>query len=131
MDIWARVNGILLPLKAMGEGVNRICHILVTMFSDADFLFIDEIENGIHHSVQKDVWQAIGQAARDLDIQVFATTHSLEMVRAAHEAFKDDDVDDFRFHRLYRDSTTGNIEARTYNEYSIGAAISRKHEVRG
>ena len=43
-------------------------------------IFIDEIENGIHYSVQKDVWNAIGKLARDLDIQVFATTHSLEMI---------------------------------------------------
>jgi len=132
-NIWVSVKGNKrpIPLKLMGEGINRFCGIAMTMLSDMDFLFIDEIENGIHYSVQKNVWKAIGQVARDLDIQVFATTHSLEMIRAAHEAFKDDDVDDFRFHRLYRDSTTGNIEARTYNEYSIGAAISRKHEVRG
>ena len=69
--------------------------------------------------------------ARDLDIQVFATTHSYEMIEAANEAFKDDDFDDFRFHRLYRDTTTGNIEARTYNEFSIDAALSRDREVRG
>ena len=130
-DIWARVNGTLLPLKAMGEGVNRICHILVTMLSDLDYLFIDEIENGIHYSAQKKVWEAIGQLARELDIQVFATTHSYEMIRAAFEAFKDDDLDDFRFHRLYHDSTTGKIEARTYNEFSINAALSREYEVRG
>ena len=131
MDIWARVNGALLPLKAMGEGINRICHILVTMMSGVDYLFIDEIENGIHYSVQKDVWKAIGQVARELDIQVFATTHSYEMIRAAHEAFKDDDEDDFRFHRLYHDSQTDKIEARTYSEFSVEAAVSRNREVRG
>ncbi len=130
--IWAETTSRNLPLKLMGEGVNRFFVIATTSISVApNYLFIDEIENGIHHSVQKDVWKAIGHLARELDIQVFATTHSAEMIAAANEAFGDDDVDDFRFHRLYRDSTTGNIEARTYNEYSIGAAISRNHEVRG
>ena len=72
-------------------------------------IFIDEIENGIHHSVQCKVWQAIGQVARELDIQVFATTHSLEMIRAAYEAFKEDDMlDEFRYHRLrQRSQETG------------------------
>ena len=130
MDMWARVNGTLLPLKAMGEGINRICHILVTMLSDVDYLFIDEIENGIHYSVQKEIWKAIGQAARELDIQVFATTHSLEMIRAAHDAFSDDDPYEFRFHRLYRDSTTSNIEAVSYNEFSVDAAVSTNWEMR-
>lgn len=130
--IWACVNGTRTPLRLLGEGTNRVTHFLMTMMVDRpQYLFLDEIENGIHYSVQKEVWKAIGQVARDLDIQVFATTHSYEMIMAAHEAFKDDGVDDFRFHRLYRDSTTGNIEARTYNEYSIHAAISRDREVRG
>lgn len=122
----------LVHMKHLGDGVIRLTDFLLAIHQIHNgAIFIDEIENGIHHSVQKDVWQTIGQAARDQDIQVFATTHSAEMIAAANEAFGDDDLDDFRFHRLYRDSTTGNIEARTYNEYSIGAAISRKHEVRG
>ena len=61
----------------------------MSMTSDIEYLFIDEIENGIHHTVQKDVWKAIGQTAHELDIQVFATTHSLEMVHAAYEAFSE------------------------------------------
>ncbi len=127
-----RINGKLYPLRLMGDGINSACHFVLTMMADElDYLFIDEIENGIHYSIQKAVWKAIGRAARKEDVQVFATTHSLEMIRAAYDAFGDDDVDDFRFHRLYRDSTTGNIEARTYNEFSIDAALSRDREVRG
>lgn len=134
MDIWARVNGSLLPLKTMGEGVNRISHILVTMLSGPDYLFIDEIENGIHHSVQCKVWKAIGQVARELDIQVFATTHSLEMIRAAYEAFSEDGkLDEFRYHRLDRDRDTGDIEAVTYNELDLNAVATFDFdfEVRG
>ena len=130
--LWAEIDGTRMPLRLFGEGTNRVCHFLMTMKAEGlKYLFIDEIENGIHYSVQKDVWKAIGQMARELDIQVFATTHSYEMIEAAHEAFKDDDFDDFRFHRLYHDSTTGKIEARTYNDFSMNAALSREYEVRG
>ena len=122
----------LLPLSSLGDGIQRMASLSLAMTDRSiGLIFIDEIENGIHYSVQKDVWNAIGKLARDLDIQVFATTHSAEMIEAANDAFGDDDVDDFRFHRLYRDSTTGNIEARTYNEFSIDAALSRDREVRG
>ena len=132
MDIWARVNGTMLPLKAMGEGVNRLCHILVTMLSGIECVFIDEIENGIHHSVQCKVWKALGKLARELDIQVFATTHSLEMIEAAYEAFKDDDPFEFRYHRLDR-KRNGDIEAVTYNKFGMDAvaAFDFEHEVRG
>ena len=132
MDIWARVNGTLLPLKAMGEGVNRICHILITMLSGVEYLLIDEIENGIHYSVQAKVWKAIGQAAREQGVQVFATTHSLEMVRAAYEAFNEDNkLDEFRYHRLDRHPESGDIQAVTYNESGLEAAMTSNWEIRG
>ena len=72
--------------------------------------------------------------ARDLNIQVFATTHSLEMIRAAYEAFSEDKkLDEFRFHRLDRDRETGDIEAVTYNEPALHAIASFDFdfEVRG
>ena len=126
-----RINGKLFPLRLMGDGINSACHFVLTMMADElDYLFIDEIENGIHYSVQKDVWKAIGQVAREQNIQVFATTHSYEMIEAAHEAFKDDDPYEFRFHRLNRSSQSGDIEAVTYNEAGVKAFTNTNYEVR-
>ncbi len=130
-EIWATIGKLQLPLSLMGGGVNQVCNLMLSMMIQPNYLLIDEIENGFHHSVLEEIWGAIRKLAAKKNVQVFATTHSLEMIKAANCAFRDDDVDDFRFHRLYRDPTTGNIEARTYNEYSIEAAISRDREVRG
>ena len=123
----------LIPLAHLGEGINRFVGILLALGEFPDgVILIDEIENGIHYSVQKDVWKAIGKIAREFDIQVFATTHSLEMIRAAHQAFKDDDPYDFRYHRLDRSRKTGDIRATTYNELDMDAvaAFDFDHEVR-
>ena len=123
-----------IPLSSLGEGMNRLASLILAMGETAQgVIFIDEIENGLHYAIQKKVWQVIGQIARDLDIQVFATTHSLEMIRAAHEAFKDDDPYDFRYHRLDRNADTGDIEAMTYNEFDMEAVASFDFdfEVRG
>ena len=49
-------------------------------------LLIDEFENGLHHSVQTDVWRMIFRLAERLDVQVFATTHSRDSVRSFQEA---------------------------------------------
>ena len=118
----------------MGDGVNRFCYFAIAMLSRRpQYLLIDEIENGIHHSVQKEVWTAIGQVARDLDIQVFATTHSLEMIRAAYEAFSESgNLGEFRYHRLDR-GAKGEIEAVTYNERGLDAVATFDFdfEVRG
>ncbi len=133
ITIWARVGRISLPLNLMGEGINKFLHNMMTMLSGLDYIFIDEIENGIHHSVQCKVWKAIGKLARDLDIQVFATTHSYEMIRAAYEAFSEDDkLDEFRYHRLSRSRKSGELRATTYNELDMEAvaAFDFDHEVR-
>ncbi|MCY4071074.1 MAG: AAA family ATPase [Chloroflexi bacterium] len=125
----------LLALSGLGEGIQRMASLTLAMTDRSiGLLFIDEIENGIHYSVQKDVWKAIGQLARELDVQVFATTHSLEMIRAAYEAFSEEgNLDEFRYHRLDRDRDTGEIEAVTYNELDLDAVATFDfdYEVRG
>ena len=132
--VWAQLGAIRLPLRQLGEGVNRTCDFAIRLLTNpSSIIFIDEIENGLHHSVQCKVWQAIGKLARELDIQVFATTHSLEMIRAAYQAFSaDEKLEDFRYHRLDRDPDSGDIDAVTYNEFGINAvaAFNFEHEVR-
>jgi len=46
---------------------------------------IDEIENGIHYSAQPKLWRMIFETARELNTQVFATTHSYDCVQAFEE----------------------------------------------
>jgi predicted ATPase len=122
----------LVPLSIMGDGITSLMRIILAMgYARDGILLIDEIENGLHYSVQKDVWRAIAKAARDFKVQVFATTHSLEMIKAAHEAFKDDDDGyDFRLHRLDRSKKTGKISSVTYDQETLGGAIKLNFEVR-
>ena len=91
-------------------------------------MLVDEIESGLHHSVLTKVWRAIGEAARRSDTQIFATTHSWECIRAAHEAFLESGTYDFRLHRL--DRVNDNIKAVTYNEKTLDTSVEMNLEVR-
>jgi len=91
-------------------------------------VLVDEIENGLHHSTLPNVWQAIGEVARQFKTQVFATTHSLECITAAHQAFSASERYDFRLHRL--ECTDETIRAVTYDQESLAAAIKTGLEVR-
>jgi hypothetical protein len=65
------------PLGSLGEGVSRILTLGLNLsVVQGGFLFLDEIENGLHWSVMPKVWRFLTETARALDIQVFATTHS-------------------------------------------------------
>ncbi|WP_176454143.1 ATP/GTP-binding protein [Siphonobacter sp. BAB-5385] len=72
-----------LPLKRMGDGINRILTIILKMVTCTNgYLLIDEFENGLHYSVQEKLWEIIFQLAEKLNVQVFATTHSNDTIKA-------------------------------------------------
>lgn len=75
-----------LPLSLFGDAMNRVAAIMIKLINnDYKFLLIDEIENGIHYTKQGNFWEQLFRLASDLDIQIFATTHSLEMIKAFTE----------------------------------------------
>ena len=52
-----------LPLKSMGDGINRLFHIIVALVNARNgILLIDEFENGLHWSVQPKVWDIVFSA---------------------------------------------------------------------
>ncbi|HZS47305.1 MAG TPA: AAA family ATPase [Blastocatellia bacterium] len=121
--------GPFMPLELMGEGIQRILSIVFEIArARQGIVLIDEIENGLHHSVITDVWSVVGEAAKRADVQVFATTHSWECIQSAYQAFEQNRPDDFRLHRLER--IKNNIEAVTYDHDSLTGAMQFDFEVR-
>ena len=54
----------VLPLRSMGDGINRILTIILALVnSDNGFLLIDEFENGLHYTVQEQLWKVIFNAS--------------------------------------------------------------------
>jgi hypothetical protein len=119
----------LVPVPFMGEGLRRLLSFLLAIGNCPDgVVLIDEIENGLHYSVLKTVWQALAHAARRNRVQVFATTHSWECIWAAHRAFKEDGSYDFRYHRLDRREKT--IVLKSLDERMLDAVEKTDLEIR-
>jgi hypothetical protein len=75
------------PLRSFGDGLNRLFGIVLSLVNAKDgFLLIDEFENGMHHTVQLDVWHGIFRLSKLLNVQVFATSHSWDAVEAFQKA---------------------------------------------
>ena len=76
-----------MPLRSFGDGLNRLFAIILSLINArGGLLLVDEIENGLHHSVQLDAWRMIFRLAEELDVQVFATSHSLDAFEAFQQA---------------------------------------------
>jgi len=80
----------LLPFNLIGNGTIKLLNVALAMFDYTDgIVLIDEIDNGLHHSVQETLWRAIFAWSNKLNIQVFATTHSYESVQAFAKCAKE------------------------------------------
>ena len=75
------------PISIMGDGILKILNIVIPMAnSSGGILLLDEIENGIHYSIQKTLWEIILDLAEQFNVQVFATTHSWDCIDGFQQA---------------------------------------------
>lgn len=69
----------LLPLNITGDGLRRYLSIVASSANPTNnIVLIDEIDNGLHYSAYKKLWESIFSLAVDTNKQVFITTHSQE-----------------------------------------------------
>jgi AAA domain, putative AbiEii toxin, Type IV TA system len=120
----------MLPVRLMGEGFQHCLEIGAgAAVHDWPNLFIDEIENGMHHLVLEPLWRWIASTARRRNLQVFATTHSEECIQAACRAFQGLDDDGLRVIRL--DRLESETRAIIYDRALIEVAERTGTEIRG
>ena len=87
MYIGMRGNQQRTPVGSHGEGLRRLLSLATLICSiRGGILLVDEIDTGLHYSVLADMWKLVIGTAIKNDIQVFATTHSLDCLRGLHEA---------------------------------------------
>ncbi|MEW6219194.1 MAG: ATP-binding protein [Thermodesulfobacteriota bacterium] len=105
--------GRKIPVAFMGDGMARLLSLILAIAtSEHGLVLVDEVENGIHHSVVDKVWEGVAAAARALDCQVIATPHSQECLAATVPGMAAAGMaDEFRYVRL--DRTGEDITAKT------------------
>ena len=118
-----------ITLRSMGDGMVRLFHLALALVnSKGGMLLVDEIENGIHYSVHEDLWKLVFKTAKDLDIQVFATTHSWDCIEAFQRAACEDVSSEGYLIRLgwKRDK----VVATVYDENDLAVVTRDQIEVR-
>ena len=97
----------------MGDGIIRLFQLALRLFeAKGGLLFIDEFENGLHYSVQEEAWKVIFHLSKELDIQIFCTTHSWDCIESFSKvATQEKDIEGLLF-RL-GSSSVGDDEGKT------------------
>lgn len=78
-----RGTDLPVPIGSLGDGTWRLLALSIALSRSKDgVLLIDEIDTGLHHTVMADMWRLIDETAKELNVQVFATTHSYDCVHS-------------------------------------------------
>ncbi len=130
--IYLRLSGVenRMPLGTLGDGVRHLLTLsLAVTRCRRGFVMIDEIDTGLHHSVMSDMWRLLIQTAERLDVQVFATTHSLDCVRSLAwlAATQPDLCKGVRLHRVDSERS----KTIVYAPEEISIAAEQHVEMRG
>jgi hypothetical protein len=117
------------PLRSMGDGVQRLFGLAMALVSaKGGILLVDEIENGLHYSALAPVWKFIARIAHRLNVQVFATTHSLDCIREFHKTITEDTALNGVLNRL--ESKEGQVRSVPFDKQRLQRFISEDIEMR-
>ena len=87
-------DGVNMPFSVYGDGIKKILYILNKLFDATDsILLIDEIETGLHKKYYDKLFPVVFELAKKLNVQLFITTHSIEVIDAILRYGKYDDTD--------------------------------------
>lgn len=119
----------LIPINVMGDGIRRALSLIVSVanFSNG-VIFIDEVENGFHFKSLEIMWKALIEASREFNVQIFATTHSIECVRELNNAYQESNNHEIRLFRIER--SEGKLLTKSFSPSMLQLALENNWEMR-
>jgi len=120
-----------IDLSEYGHGLKRYIAFISAIWANQDgYLFLDEIENGIHYSNLDKLWEVILKTSKEANVQVFATTHSKECIESYARVVEELNDRDITFIKLGKNKK-GEIKAMIYPYEWFVDSIEQEEEVRG
>jgi len=142
-DITILSNGIvnvdiglntLVPINILGDGIIKTLSILAMIINAQNgMVLIDEIENGLDRISQTILWEAIFEASKEFNVQIFATTHSIEFLNNAIKVINELklNVTKEEIFKLYRiEKKEDRTKAINYGFEILEASLNSGSEVR-
>ena len=131
----------LLPISSMGDGFVRTFQILFNFLSrcapvdnpEAVLFLIDEIENGLHYSKMPEIIDFLLNLSRELGIQLFIATHSVDVLKAFRKVLSEGENDHFRdeLNVFTLDMEGSKIYQDHFGYDSLSKCIEKGIEMRG
>ena len=125
-----KTNGEYRDITEFGDGLKHYISIICALYAcENGYLFIDEIDNGIHYSQLNRLWEIIFTLSKKTNCQIFATTHSKEMLESFARVAKKQAEQDISYTTLVKNKDQ-EIKALTQNSEMLFYSLAQEHEVR-
>jgi len=124
----------LVPSNVMGDGIRRFLNIVTAVYErENSFVCIDEIENGLHYSAYKLLWESLLVFSNQNNVQLFITTHNIETLACLKSVLEEKQFESMReYSKVFAISRTLNSGHKAY-KYSFEGfkdAIELDNEIR-
>lgn len=123
----------LIPSNITGDGIRKFLNILSAIAEKPNsIILIDEIENGLHYSAHKLLWESIISISKIFNTQLFITSHNIETLRHLKEVLDNTHPDFQQKLSVYTIANTAQKGIKTY-KYSYEGfkeAIETETEIR-
>lgn len=133
-DVYVDFENMLekLPLRMVGDGMRRYLNIVASSANPMNnIILIDEIDNGLHYSAYRKIWEAIFMLAVSSNKQIFVTTHSKETLTYLNEMLEEHSEyrDELRLYTIERTLKKG-LQAYKYTFEGLKGACANDVEIR-
>ena len=126
-----KINGVYRDITESGDGLRHYVSIICSLYACGNgYLFIDEIDNGIHYTQLDRLWELILTLSKKTNCQVFAITHSKEMLESFARVAKKLNEQDISYTTLVKNKQQ-EIQALTRDYEMLLDSIEQEREVRG
>ncbi len=118
------------PVNMMGDGARKIVSLLTAVYDCKNgVLLVDEISNGFHYSVMRNLWEVLINAAVKNNTQLFITTHDTDSIKGLRDAALDKYGDKVATFKLLK-TDDDELKAYHYSVESLDYSINQEIEVR-
>jgi len=120
----------LVPIQVVGNGLVKLLSIILAIYNTQNgIVLIDEIENGLYYKAQTILWKAIFESAKEFNVQIFATTHSIDCIKALNfscSKLKREDKEEVRLYRIEKEKS----RAEWYDQKILETSLNNDWEIR-
>ena len=133
-DVYIGFEGIseMLPSRMTGDGLRRYLNMVASAANSMNtIILVDEIDNGLHYSAYKKLWQSLFVLATTTNKQLFVTTHSKETLRSLYEMLLEapDYQEELRLYTIEKTLKKG-LQAYKYTYEGLSGAYENDVELR-